>query len=65
MDLEAFKASGILQILSPDHAIARFRKMLERTPVEHYMMMLPPGLPPEAFRPYAETFAQEVLPAFA
>jgi alkanesulfonate monooxygenase SsuD/methylene tetrahydromethanopterin reductase-like flavin-dependent oxidoreductase (luciferase family) len=65
MSLEDFKSSGILQILTPDHAVSRFRKMLERTPVEHYMMMLPPGLPPETFRPYAETFAQEVLPAFA
>ena len=65
MELDAFKKSGVLQIWTPDQAIDRFRAMQARIPVEHYMMMLPPGLPPSKFVPYAEVFAREVIPAFA
>jgi alkanesulfonate monooxygenase SsuD/methylene tetrahydromethanopterin reductase-like flavin-dependent oxidoreductase (luciferase family) len=64
MDLEAFKMSGILQILTPEQAIAHFQAMQARIPVEHFMMMAPPGLPAERFVHYAEVFANEVLPAF-
>ncbi len=64
MTLEAFKHSGILQVLTPDEAIAMFRDMRTKAPVEHFTMMLPPGLPPAQFKPYAEVFAQEVIPAF-
>jgi hypothetical protein len=38
--------------------------MRARVPVEHIMMMLPPGIPAERLRPYAELFASEVIPAF-
>lgn len=44
MSLDAFKASGILGILTPDQAIDMFMKMRAKAPVEHFMMMLPPGL---------------------
>ncbi|WP_194241108.1 LLM class flavin-dependent oxidoreductase [Solimonas terrae] len=64
MSLDAFKASGILSILTPDQAIAMLGSMLAKAPVEHFMMMLPPGLPPARFRPYAEVFANDVMPAF-
>ena len=64
MDLDAFKASGILQILSPDEAIAHFQRLLDKAPVEHFTMMMPPGLPAERFLAYAKTFAGQVLPAF-
>ena len=64
MSLEAFKTSGILQILSPGQAIDLFNTMRAKAPVEHFMMMLPPGLTPAKFVPYAEVFAQEVIPAF-
>ncbi len=64
MSLDAFKASGILQILTPDQAIDYFQAMRSRIPVEHFTMMLPPGLPPAKFAPYAETFAKQVMPAF-
>jgi alkanesulfonate monooxygenase SsuD/methylene tetrahydromethanopterin reductase-like flavin-dependent oxidoreductase (luciferase family) len=64
MTLEAFKASGILKILTPGQAIDMFNTMLEKAPVEHFMMMAPPGLPPAKFAPYAEVFAKEVIPAF-
>ncbi|WP_216895947.1 LLM class flavin-dependent oxidoreductase [Nocardia alni] len=64
MDLAAFKRSGILQILTPGHAIKRFERMREKAPVEHFMMMRPPGLPAERFQQYAQLFADEVIPAF-
>jgi len=38
--------------------------MLSKAPVEHFMMMLPPGLSPSKFADYAEVFAKEVIPAF-
>jgi alkanesulfonate monooxygenase SsuD/methylene tetrahydromethanopterin reductase-like flavin-dependent oxidoreductase (luciferase family) len=64
MSLEAFKSSGILSILTPSQAIDMFNKMCAKAPVEHFMMMLPPGLPPARFMKYAEVFAKEVIPAF-
>lgn len=64
MDLDAFKASGILQILTPAEAIAHFRALHEQAPVEQFTMMMPPGLPAERFLAYAKVFASDVLPAF-
>ena len=64
MSLKDFKASGLLRILTPAEAIAKFRRMQSRLPVEHFMMMMPPGIPAAKFVEYAETFANEVLPAF-
>lgn len=65
MSLEAFKRSGILQILTPDEAIATFRAMKSRMPhLDHIMLMRPPGLAADRFVHYADIFAREVLPAF-
>jgi alkanesulfonate monooxygenase SsuD/methylene tetrahydromethanopterin reductase-like flavin-dependent oxidoreductase (luciferase family) len=64
MTLEAFKASGILQILTPREAVDMFNEMRAKAPVEHFMLMLPPGIAPSKFAPYAELFAREVMPAF-
>ncbi len=65
MSFDQFKTSGILRILTPGQAIDRFRAQKARMPaLEHIMLMLPPGLPPASFRPYAELFAREVIPAF-
>lgn len=63
--LEEYKASGELQILTPDQAIAFFKDLQARMPIEHYMLGMPAGLSPERFLHYAEVFAQDVLPAFA
>jgi alkanesulfonate monooxygenase SsuD/methylene tetrahydromethanopterin reductase-like flavin-dependent oxidoreductase (luciferase family) len=63
--LEEYKASGELQIVTPDAAIALFKDMQARMPIEHFMMAMPPGLPAERFLDYAELFAKEVMPAFA
>lgn len=65
MSLEAFKASGIMRVLTPGEAIDLFRGMQARAPVEHIMLGVPPGLPCERFKPYAQLFASEVIPAFA
>ena len=64
MTLEAFKTGGILSILTPGQAIEMFNSVLSKVPVEHFMMMVPPGLPPSRFTEYAEVFAKEVIPAF-
>jgi alkanesulfonate monooxygenase SsuD/methylene tetrahydromethanopterin reductase-like flavin-dependent oxidoreductase (luciferase family) len=64
MTLEAFKKSGILRILTSGQAIDMFNGMLAKAPVEHVMMMLPPGMPASKFTEYAEVFAKEVMPAF-
>ncbi|EJU13303.1 luciferase-like protein [Sphingomonas sp. LH128] len=64
MSLDAFKASGILQILTPSEAVAYFHRLLEKAPVEQFTMMMPPGLPAERFLAYAGLFAREVLPHF-
>jgi len=62
--LEAFKASGILRILTPGEAIDMLSEMRATAPVEHFMLMYPPGITAAKFAPYAELFAREVIPAF-
>ena len=64
MTMEQFKASGIVQILTPGEAIDRFKAMQARMPIEHIMMAMPAGLAPAKFVKYAEVFAREVIPAF-
>jgi alkanesulfonate monooxygenase SsuD/methylene tetrahydromethanopterin reductase-like flavin-dependent oxidoreductase (luciferase family) len=64
MTMEQFKASGIVQILTPGEAIDRFRAMQARMAVEHVMMAMPAGFAPAKFVKYAEVFAREVIPAF-
>lgn len=64
MSLEEFKASGILQIMTPGDAIAMLKAKQARMPLEHVMMMMPPGLPAARFVEYAQVFASEVIPAF-
>jgi len=65
MSLDEFKTSGIMEILTPQEAVAKFKAMREQMPLEHFMMMLPAGCPPDMFAKYAETFANKVLPYFA
>lgn len=64
MSLEEFKASGMLQIVTPDAAIAMLKAKQARMPLEHVMMMKPAGLPAKRFVEYAQLFADEVIPAF-
>lgn len=65
MDVETFKRSGILQVLTPEQAVAHFSAIRNRIPLEHYMMMRPPGLPADRFVEYAQLFADSVIPAFS
>jgi alkanesulfonate monooxygenase SsuD/methylene tetrahydromethanopterin reductase-like flavin-dependent oxidoreductase (luciferase family) len=65
MSLEEYKASGILQIMTPEAAVAMFRERQARMPLDHVMMMMPPGLPAKRFVEYAQVVADEVIPAFA
>lgn len=64
MTLEEFKQSGLLRIWTPDEAIAALLKFQETMPVDHFTMMMPPGLPPARFVEYAEIVAKKVIPAF-
>ena len=64
MSLEKFKASGTLQVMTPDQAITMFKGLQARMPLDHYMMMKPPGLPDDRFLHYAGVFARDVIPAF-
>ncbi len=64
MTLDQFKSANLLEILTPEAAIAKFKALQERLPLEHFMMTRPPGLPAERFRHYAGLFATKVIPAF-
>ncbi len=64
MSLDQFKTSGILQIITPDAVVKMLQDMQSSMPLDHVMMMMPPGLPVERFQHYAETFASKVIPAF-
>jgi alkanesulfonate monooxygenase SsuD/methylene tetrahydromethanopterin reductase-like flavin-dependent oxidoreductase (luciferase family) len=64
MSLEEFKASGLLQVLTPDEAVAMLQGLRAQGPVEHVTVSVPPGIPLSKFAPYVETFANKVLPAF-
>ncbi len=64
MDLDAFKASGIFQVWTPEEAIEKFRAMRAKMPLRHYAMSMPPGLSLERFLHYAGQFASDVIPAF-
>lgn len=63
--LDEFKASGELRIMTPDEAIAHVEDLRAHMPLEHFILGMPPGLPPARFLHYAEQLAQDVLPAFA
>lgn len=64
MSFEEFKASGALRVLTPQQAIAYFKGLLDKYPIEHFMLFVPSGFPPARFAEYAEVFAKEVIPAF-
>jgi alkanesulfonate monooxygenase SsuD/methylene tetrahydromethanopterin reductase-like flavin-dependent oxidoreductase (luciferase family) len=64
MDIEQFKQSGILNVMTPEATIAHIKKRLDAFPqIESYCLQAPVGLPADKFAPYMETFAKEVLPA--
>lgn len=64
MSLEDFKTCGKMEILTPDAAVAKYKALQDRMPLDHVSMMMPAGLSAERFMSYAQLFADEVLPAF-
>jgi hypothetical protein len=64
LELDQFKQSGILNVLTPEQAIAHIRTRTDAWPLDSYCLQAPAGLPMDKFAPYVETFANKVLPAF-
>ena len=64
MDLETFKTSGKVKVLTPDEAIAHFRSKLDAAPFEAFCMFAPSGYPLSKLAESAELFASKVLPEF-
>lgn len=64
LDLESFKKSGVLKILTPHEAIAHIRTRRELGPFESYCMQVPPGFPVKKLAESAQLFANKVMPAF-
>ena len=58
-------SSGTLQVITPEAAIAMFRGLQAKIPLDHYIFSMPAGLPVERFVHYAEIVASKVIPAFA
>ena len=64
MSIDEFKASGLLQVLTPSRAIEFFREMQVKGPVDHVILSVPPGVPLARFAHHTELFAKEVIPFF-
>ena len=62
MDLDTFKASGLLEILTPDEAVTRYSALADEMPLRHVAMTWPPGLSPDRFLAYASDIAADVIP---
>jgi alkanesulfonate monooxygenase SsuD/methylene tetrahydromethanopterin reductase-like flavin-dependent oxidoreductase (luciferase family) len=63
MDLDAFKKSGVMKVLSPDAAISYIRSRMDAAPIEAFCMQAPTGFPLSKLATHAELFAKKVLPA--
>ena len=64
-NLEALKASGILQVATPDDAVKLIRDYSATLPLERfYCWTIPPGYPVRKMDPYLELFASKVMPHF-
>ena len=64
-NLEALKASGIFQVMTPDAAIKTIREYSEAVPVERfYCWTVPPGYPVRKMDEHLELMATQVMPHF-
>ncbi len=64
-NLEALKASGIFQVMTPDAAIKTIREYSEAVPVERfYCWTVPPGYPVRKMDEHLELMATKVMPHF-
>ena len=64
MDLETFKKTGPLKVLTPDQAIEYIRAQAAMAPIEGFCMQMPAGYPLSIMAEHARLFADRVLPAF-
>ena len=64
-DTNELKATGILNVMTPDAAVQMLKNYAPSMPCESYCCMsVPPGLPPVRMYPYLELFANKVMPHF-
>ncbi|HXZ88454.1 MAG TPA: LLM class flavin-dependent oxidoreductase [Candidatus Binataceae bacterium] len=64
-NLEALKASGILQVVTPDAAVKLIADYAAAAPVERfYCWTIPPGYPVRKMDQHLELFATKVMPHF-
>jgi len=56
---------GILQVVTPAHAVDLIGQYVEATGIErYYTWTVPPGVPESAMDEYLQVFAEEVMPKF-
>jgi alkanesulfonate monooxygenase SsuD/methylene tetrahydromethanopterin reductase-like flavin-dependent oxidoreductase (luciferase family) len=64
-DTQTLRTSGLLNVFTPQNAIAALKKLQAEVPLEVFSFLLaPPGLPVKQMFESLELFAQEVMPAF-
>jgi probable F420-dependent oxidoreductase len=64
-NLEALKASGIFQVMTPEAAVKAIREYADNVPVERfYCWTVPPGYPVRKMDAHLELMATKVMPHF-
>lgn len=64
-DLKQLRELGILQVVTPQHAIDLIASYAEATGIErYYTWTVPPGYPTRAMDEHLQLFAEEVMPHF-
>ena len=64
-DDEALRASGMLQVLTPEDAVRAIEAYVAEVPIErYYTWTIPPGFPVKRMNEHLELFAKKVIPHF-
>jgi hypothetical protein len=62
---EELRASGLLNVATPEQAVELIRSYASRVPIErYYTWTIPPGYPPKKMYEHLELFATKVMPHF-
>jgi len=62
---QRLRSRRLVNILTPDEAVALLRQRIAEVPVEMFTMMLsPPGIPLSKIAEHIELFAKKVIPHF-
>jgi len=62
---EELRASGLLNVATPEQAVELIRGYASRVPIErYYTWTIPPGYPPKKMYEHLELFATKVMPHF-